>query len=290
MSTSDSSSFVFNEFQFRLIILLAPIIYSTSRLYISMCTRFAVMFGTKTQKGAHMFACSCWRLLVNLLFCAWQIRVLIRHDNGILQRFLSWDRTGVPEDSSMFGMFLFEGYPDQEMASEVLLLLCTQIAWYLQDLFPAEQESRSEKMENMFHHVTTLILVIACVSANYLRSACVVLLALDFCNVTLYITKSYYYFTEKKSFPLFILFALSFFLSRLVAFPCIVYSVIFDRPVYIKNCPFYLIGCIFVGGLQPLFIFWFAKIVKMVLSVETKVSVTKVVNISDHGRSTMKAD
>lgn len=153
-----------------------------------------------------------------------------------------------------------------------------ELGCYLHQLFWTEV-SRSDAVEMILHHVTTILLIILSYLTNFTRVGAVILLLHDSADVFLESAKIFNYTSKAKGNGwakhicdlLFVLFSCTFFITRLVIYPkFIISSVVFEAPTYFGTewVGFWVFAGLLIT-LQALHIFWFYLIARMVYRLIT---------------------
>ena len=153
-----------------------------------------------------------------------------------------------------------------------------ELGSYLHQLMWTEV-SRSDAMEMLLHHVTTILLIGLSYVTNYTRVGVTIMLLHDTADVFLESAKVFNYSSKPKGHEwaknvcdgLFATFALTFFITRLVIYPVyVVKSVAFEAPHFfgVDWVGFWLFSGLLVI-LQGLHIFWFYLIAKMLYRLFT---------------------
>jgi hypothetical protein len=133
------------------------------------------------------------------------------------------------------------------------------------------EHKRKDFVEMIVHHVTTMIVIGASFYGGYYRNGSAIMLLFDPADVPLHAAKLVKYCGfQGLADVFFVLFMLSFFVTRLVIYPYVVWSSHFEANSYF---PFGTIEWICVGStyvLLALNIFWFYLILKVLWGVITK--------------------
>jgi ceramide synthetase len=164
------------------------------------------------------------------------------------------------------------GWPLQPVTDAVHYYYQIELAAYLHQLMWTEV-TRSDALEMIVHHCATIILVSSSYLTSFTRVGSSILLVHDISDIFLESAKVMNYTSKAKGHKwaspicdtLFILFAISFFVTRLVLFPrYLVYSMTFEASEYMGNWPGHIVFYGLLGVLQCLHIFWFYLILRMV--------------------------
>lgn len=128
---------------------------------------------------------------------------------------------------------------------------------------------RKDFVEMFFHHVTAIVLIVVSYLSNFVRIGAIVLVLHDISDVFLESAKlAKYSKCGKAGDFLFALFALSFFVFRLVIFPLhVIKSAMFDASHLSKETNMRILFVAFLLVLFGLHLFWFSLIMKMVIQV-----------------------
>ena len=183
-------------------------------------------------------------------------------------------------------------WPFHPMSQSLMLYYQVELGCYFHQLVWTEV-SRSDALEMILHHIITILLIVASFLTSYTRIGASILFLHDLADIILESAKVLNYTSSApehrwlKTYSvvdiLFGVFAVTFFVTRLVLYPrFILYSVIVEG-VEIFGCEFG--GCyVFIGlllGLQFLHIFWFYLIMRMVVRLVFYGSVEKDVRSDD---------
>jgi TLC domain len=147
-----------------------------------------------------------------------------------------------------------------------------QLGAYIHLLFWTEV-SRSDAVEMIIHHVTTILLLTFSYITNFTRIGASILLLHDASDLFLESAKCFNYVSKAKDSKwackycdtIFALFAITFFVTRLIIYPrYIIYSVFVEAPTHFGTnwAGFWVFSGLLVV-LQLLHIFWFYLIAKM---------------------------
>ncbi|EME31468.1 Ceramide synthase 4 [Galdieria sulphuraria] len=145
-------------------------------------------------------------------------------------------------------------------------------------LFLSFDTRRSDFLEFVIHHGSTVFLVLISYIFGYVRIGLYILCIHDASDILLYLAKVLYYVRWNADIYVFSFFAIVFYLTRLVIYPRIVWSVAVDSLRMVLEKPsfnywaahwqFYLLHyflcLIALIVLQLLHCFWFSLILKMV--------------------------
>ena len=153
-----------------------------------------------------------------------------------------------------------------------------ELGSYLHQLMWTEV-SRSDAMEMLLHHLTTILLIGLSYVTNYTRVGVTIMLLHDTADVFLESAKVFNYSSKPKGHEwaktvcdaLFATFALTFFVTRLIIYPVfVIKSVLFEAPEFfgVNWLGFWLFSSLLVV-LQGLHVFWFYLIAKMLYRLFT---------------------
>jgi ceramide synthetase len=168
----------------------------------------------------------------------------------------------------------FVNWPFHDLSPAINFYYQIELGCYFHQLLWTEV-SRSDAAEMIAHHFITIVLIFASYLSGFFRIGASILFLHDLADIFLETAKVFNYISKPSTHrwmkawivdPLFAVFAITFFITRLVIFPRnILYSVfadgyrIFDCDWF--GCPTY-IGLLF--ALQFLHVFWFYLIARMV--------------------------
>jgi len=147
-----------------------------------------------------------------------------------------------------------------------------ELGCYLHQLYWTEIV-RSDWLEMTIHHIITITLIVASYLTNFTRIGCSILVLHDFADIFLEVGKCFNYMSKVKSLKVFaqpitdtcfVLFALSFAVTRLYIYPrFLVYSLVYEAPAILGMWSGYWLFATMLVGLQCLHVFWFALILNM---------------------------
>lgn len=178
----------------------------------------------------------------------------------------------------------FIDWPNHTLSSILQTYYQIQIGSYLHQLLWTEV-SRSDAIEMIIHHIVTLALLLISYWTNFTRIGTSILLLHDTSDVFLETAKIFNYISKSRQFQhwtkrccdvLFVIFAVSFFVTRMVIFPrYLIYSVMVDSVTvfgdrwndFLNFCWYLFSGLLL--SLQVLHLLWFYTIMKMVLKLLT---------------------
>ncbi|XP_068918932.1 ceramide synthase 4-like [Petaurus breviceps papuanus] len=162
----------------------------------------------------------------------------------------------------------WEKYPKQPLQPALYWWFLSEIVFYISLLFTLLFDvKRKDFKEQIIHHFVAIILIYFSYSTNFLRIGALVLLLHDVSDVLLEVGKMFNYANWKYSCDItFLIFALVFFVSRLILFPTkVLYNTYYLSPSYLH----FFFGFYFFNGLlmvlQVLHVFWFSLILRMLI-------------------------
>ena len=172
----------------------------------------------------------------------------------------------------------WRGWPNHAMSDAIRLYYQVELGSYLHQLMWTEV-SRSDAMEMMLHHMTTILLIGLSYITNYTRVGVTIMLLHDTADVFLESAKVFNYSSKAKGHEwakvvcdvLFAIFALTFFVTRLILYPLfIIRSVLFEAPNHfgVDWIGFWVFAGLLVI-LQGLHVFWFYLIARMLHKLAT---------------------
>ena len=140
--------------------------------------------------------------------------------------------------------------------------------------------SRSDAVEMIVHHITTILLLTFSYITNFTRVGASIMLLHDSADVLLESAKCFNYISKAKDSKwackfcdtIFALFAITFLVTRLIIYPrYIIYSVFFEAPNHFgTNWAGFWVFSVLLVILQFLHIFWFYLIAKMLWNLASK--------------------
>ncbi|XP_043833535.1 ceramide synthase 4-like [Dromiciops gliroides] len=160
----------------------------------------------------------------------------------------------------------WEKYPKQPLQPALYWWFLLEIVFYLSLLLTLFFDvKRKDFKEQIIHHFVAVTLLYLSYSANFMRIGALVLLLHDVSDVLLEVGKMFNYAKWKRSCDTtFLIFALVFFVSRLVFFPIkVLYNTYYlSRAYFQPYFGFYLCNGLLMI-LQVLHVFWFYLILRM---------------------------
>ena len=158
----------------------------------------------------------------------------------------------------------FEVKPAQKF-----LYLC-ELSWYVCGIVRLVIEPRKKDFKQMLtHHVSTIILLGVSYHVHMFRIGVLIYNVHNIADPFLHGAKVFKYCgSELGATLLFIPFALSFFVSRLIMYPIVCYETIFYGPGYHRETGMYpheYWSCGLLVLLIPIHMFWFSLIVKIAI-------------------------
>ncbi|XP_026999714.1 ceramide synthase 2a [Tachysurus fulvidraco] len=163
---------------------------------------------------------------------------------------------------------MWKGFPTLTLLPSQYWYYMIELGFYLSLLFSvASDVKRKDFKEQIVHHVATILLISFSWCVNYIRAGTLIMLVHDAADYLLESAKMFNYAGWRKTCNyIFIVFAIVFFITRLVIFP---FWIIYCTYVYPLTMypPFF--GYYFLNGLlmvlQCLHIFWFVLILRMAI-------------------------
>ena len=140
--------------------------------------------------------------------------------------------------------------------------------------------TRSDAVEMIIHHITTLLLLILSHISNLHHIGCITLILHDISDVFLESAKCCNYISKTPpnkmvfgqiSDGLFAIFAITFFITRLILFPILcVYPLVMQSTIYMNGTSvlYYILSSLYIV-LLCLHVFWFYLIAKMIYKLLT---------------------
>lgn len=174
----------------------------------------------------------------------------------------------------------WNNWPNHPISQSILFYYQIELGCYIHQLLWTEV-NRSDSLEMIIHHIVTISLIVISYITNYVRVGSSILLLHDISDIFLEIAKLFNYIAQPKSNnwmrdyivdPLFITFAITFFITRLVIYPFFILRSVFIEGYEAFGCGWG--GCyafvILLSILQILHIFWFYLIARMILMFLSK--------------------
>lgn len=171
---------------------------------------------------------------------------------------------------------LWIGYPHTPMPGPVKFYYLSQLAfWFHQVIVLNVEDRRKDHWQMMIHHIITTTLMIMSYANGFTRVGCLVLVLFDLCDILLPLAKMFKYMSlEPLPDITFVLFLLSWLVTRQVLYPFVVRSVVFDTLVFL---PFKEYGApepgitrggwatysVLLTGLAILSLIWLLEIVRI---------------------------
>ncbi|XP_077985772.1 ceramide synthase 6-like [Glandiceps talaboti] len=200
------------------------------------------------------FSESSWRFLFYLLATTYALYNLKNED-------WFWD-----------SKLCWYGYPKHQLTEQLEIYYMVELSFYWALLFSQFFDvKRKDFLETFIHHVVTIMLITFSWTVNYLRMGAIVLVIHDCSDIFLEAAKmANYVKSQKLCDSLFILFAVVFFITRLIIYPLhVLKSVVFESWVIIapttpRPLPWWIFMSL-LSILQVLHVFWFYTIVRMIV-------------------------
>jgi hypothetical protein len=172
------------------------------------------------------------------------------------------------------------GWPFHPMSNLLEFYYQVELGSYIHQLLWTEV-SRSDSLQMILHHLTTILLMVISYLTNFTRVGASILLLHDAADVFLEVAKIFHYIdiggrnkivcTVSKFMcdGLFVVFAVTFFVTRLIIYPrYILYSVFIESQAeFGTDWLGYKVFCVLLSILQLLHIFWFYLIAKMIVGL-----------------------
>lgn len=193
-----------------------------------------------------------WVSLYHGPMLAWSFAVIANYD------------VGVPLDR------MFATFPQNIRPWEIKLYMIVQEAWYVHMLIVTGllQHYRTDYVENVIHHLATISLLGVSRYTRFVNISIMILTLTGASDLILHFGKIFIYLQYTLvTNVMFVIFALSFFIGRIVLYPYIIYA----WHTYARTCDPSLGAGMYYGGtfglsvLLVLFILWFKTIVVMVV-------------------------
>lgn len=171
-------------------------------------------------------------------------------------------------------------WPFDPVRSAILLYYVSQLGLYFHFLAWTEVQ-RSDALEMLIHHIVTIGLIVFSYLAHIEKIGSLIPILHDISDVFLEAAKLFNYVAKIKGGQgqwaqpfcdgLFAVFAISFFICRLVLFPrAILWAALFDGPMFLSHeFAGYYVLCGLAITLQCLHVFWFFLIARMAVTLFT---------------------
>lgn len=169
---------------------------------------------------------------------------------------------------------MWEDWPNFQISGPLLFYYYIELGCYFHQLLWTEV-TRSDALEMILHHFITIALIVCSYLTGFTKVGSIILLIHDIADIFLETAKVFNYCSTNKRFtwlkswvvdPLFGVFAVSFFVTRLVYYPYSIIGSVFFEGCSIFKCTFH--SCYFfiflLLALQCLHIFWFYLIARMI--------------------------
>lgn len=184
----------------------------------------------------------------------------------------------------------FLNWPYHPISKLMAFYYQIELGCYIHQLHWTEV-NRSDAAEMIIHHVITIGLILGSYLNNFTRVGTSILLCHDFADIFLEVGKCFNYTSKTPEFKawaspitdaLFVCFAVSFFVTRLVIYPrYLLYSVVIASPQMLGMWPGYWFFAILLCSLQVLHVFWFYLIARMAYRIMLVGEVEKDVRSDD---------
>eukprot|EP01068_Selenidium_serpulae_P007804 Selendium_serpulae@DN4808_c0_g1_i2.p1 len=247
------------------------------------------------KKKEHKFYENLWYACWHSISFFWTLGIIYKEclsfdDPGwpfyfFVRRQPGWFFLATPAEQRLHESY---GWPLLNVLPHMQIFYLTELAfWTSNILFLFLETKRSDFHVMLVHHITTCFLLGGSYAMNFWRIGLIVLLPHDIVDIFLYWAKVMHCSTGPRWIVdgLFISFAVAFFLARLVFFPicclwpCVSWGTIREISKGFLQYPWDIAGAGFLQMslviLQVLHIFWFWLIIKMVVTLKTKKTVTE---------------
>ncbi|KAF8555765.1 longevity assurance proteins LAG1/LAC1 [Imleria badia] len=125
---------------------------------------------------------------------------------------------------------LWSNYPHVPVAGTIKFYYLTQIAWYIHQVVIVNTEARrKDHVQTMAHHIITIMLMVLTYAVNLTRIGCVSMVLMDCSDVLLPLVKMLRYLALHSLCDVaFIIFLVSWFITRHVLFIFVIKSIVVD--------------------------------------------------------------
>lgn len=167
---------------------------------------------------------------------------------------------------------LWTGFPHSLPNDLMKTYYLVELGCYLHQIMWTEVQ-RLDALEMIVHHVVTILLLVSSHMQSLQRIGVVILFLHDLADIFLELGKCFNYIAKVQRFHawaqpitdiLFVLFAVVFFVTRLVLYPQCIYSYLLCPEILGGHWPMYWPSMGLLITLQCLHIFWFYLILRMV--------------------------
>lgn len=169
---------------------------------------------------------------------------------------------------------MWEDWPNFQISGMLLFYYQFALGCYIHQLLWTEV-TRSDAVEMILHHFITIALIVCSYLTGFTKVGSIIILLHDIADIFLETAKVFNYCSQKPGYkwlkawivdPMFGVFAVSFFLTRLVYYPYnIIGSVVTEGwgsfTCTVHSCWFFVF---LLSALQLLHVFWFYLIVRMI--------------------------
>lgn len=165
-------------------------------------------------------------------------------------------------------MHCWYNFPHHDMTSDVWWYYMIELGFYLSLMFSQFLDVKRKDFWQMFvHHIVTILLMAFSWTCNFTRIGSLVMLVHDFADIPLEAAKmAKYVKSQKMADLLFVVFTLSWVVSRLGLYPYrVIYSTMYQAVFVIEMFAAYYIFNSLLIALQILHIVWTIFIVKIVI-------------------------
>jgi len=176
-----------------------------------------------------------------------------------------WDKSWLvdPDDC-------WRGWPFHIMPTEIYWYYILECSFYISlSISLCVDVKRKDFVEMIIHHIATIALITFSYMDNFYRVGSLIIILHDPCDVILQFGKmSKYLKYQRITDTMFVLFTLSWFVSRLVLLPSkIVKAVLFETPLVASKPHVHWVFCSMLITLQILHVVWFYFIIKAIQKV-----------------------
>jgi very-long-chain ceramide synthase len=127
-------------------------------------------------------------------------------------------------------------YPHIPLATPIKLYYLTQLAsWFHQVLILNAEARRKDHYQMLSHHIITIALLLTSYYTNFTRVGCLIMVLMDWCDAWFALAKMMRYLSLPTLCDVcFVVFLVSWIVTRQILFLLIIYSAYEDAPKFIK--------------------------------------------------------
>ncbi|WWC69626.1 uncharacterized protein I206_103569 [Kwoniella pini CBS 10737] len=179
---------------------------------------------------------------------------------------------------------LWGTYPYTPIAGTVKFYYLSQLGWWFHQIYVINSEKRRKDHWQMFgHHILTITLLVTSYIANFTRVGVVIHVLMDFCDIFLPLAKMLRYLTYTTACDVtFVIFLISWLLSREIGLFLVIKSIYQDTPKYIglkskfsTSTGNYLTYNTYIGFIGLVSLLWILASIWFYMAIKVAIKVIK---------------